>query len=235
MEGKIAFITGGSSGYGKATAAKMVESGATVIIAARNREQLEHAQAEIGCASVICMDVTKYVDWQRAYATIVEQYGRLDILVNNAGAGVAIKSIVDQTQDEIDRSIALNLTSAIYGTQVFAPLMKEQKEGTIINVASVCAKQAWPGFSIYGAAKTGMLGFSKGAYVDLRPYNIRVTCVIPASASTGFEKSANLIPSPHALTVGDVADSILYVCNLPQHAAVEELTVWGMDQEVIPL
>lgn len=235
MEGKIAFVTGGSSGYGKATAAKMVESGATVIIAARNREQLEHAQAEIGCASVICMDVTKYVDWQRAYATIVEQYGRLDILVNNAGAGVAIKSIVDQTQDEIDRSIALNLTSAIYGTQVFAPLMKEQKEGTIINVASVCAKQAWPGFSIYGAAKTGMLGFSKGAYVDLRPYNIRVTCVIPASASTGFEKSANLIPSPHALTVGDVADSILYVCNLPQHAAVEELTVWGMDQEVIPL
>ncbi len=235
MNGKVVFITGGSSGYGKATPANMVQNGATVIIAARNRDLLEQAKEEIGCASVICMDVTKYADWKRAYKTIVEQYGRLDVLVNNAGGGVAIKSIADQTQDEIDHSIALNLTSAIYGTQVFAPLMKEQKEGTIINVSSVCAKQAWPGFSIYGAAKTGMLGFSKGAYVDLRPYNIRVTCLIPASASTGFEKSANLAEGVYQMTVDDVADSIMYVCNLPQHAVVEELTVWGIDQEVIPL
>ena len=235
MKGKVVFVTGGSSGYGKATAAEMVKNGATVIIAARNREALETAQKEIGCDAVICMDVTKYADWQEAYKTIVEKYGRLDVLVNNAGAGVAIKSIVDQSQEEIDQSIALNLTSAIYGTQVFAPLMKEQRDGTIINVSSVCAKQAWPGFSIYGAAKTGMLGFSKGAYVDLRPYNVRVTCLIPASASTGFEKSANLQPSPHAMTVQDVADSIMYICKLPQHAVVEELTVWGIDQEVIPL
>ncbi|MBQ9964597.1 MAG: SDR family NAD(P)-dependent oxidoreductase [Clostridia bacterium] len=235
MNGKVVLITGGSSGYGKATAEKMVKQGATVIITARNRDMLEQAKEEIGCSSVICMDVTNYADWQSAYKTVVEQYGRLDVLVNNAGGGVAIKSVTEQTQDEIDRSIALNLTGAIYGTNVFAPLMKEQKSGTIINVSSVCAKQAWPGFSIYGAAKAGMLGFSKGAYVDLRPHNIRVTCLIPASASTGFEKSANLAEGVHQMTVNDVADSILYICNLPQHAVVEELTVWGIDQEVIPL
>lgn len=235
MNGKVVLITGGSSGYGKATASKMVKEGATVVIAARNREALEATKAEIGCADCICMDVTNFTDWEDAYAFIQKQYGRLDILVNNAGGGVAIRAIDEQTVEEIDRSVALNLTSAIYGTKVFAPLMKQQKSGTVVNVSSVCAKEAWPGFSVYGAAKAGLLEFSKGAYVDLRPYNVRVSCVIPAAASTGFCKNANLPDGEHALTADDIAESILYVCKLPQHAVVEDLTVWGIDQEVNPL
>ena len=234
-EGQIVFITGGSNGYGKATAKRLTEEGAVVIIAARNLEMLVAAQQETGCADIIQMDVTKYDDWKRAYDFIVNKYGRLDVLVNNAGGGIAIKSVAEQTLDEIDRSIALNLNGAIYGTNVFAGLMKEQKGGTIINVSSVCAKEAWPGWSIYAAAKWGMLGFSKGAYVDLRPYNVRVTCLIPASATTGFEGAANLVGTEHQLTVEDIAESILYICSLPAHAVVEELTIWGIDQEVNPL
>ncbi len=235
MNGKIVLITGGSSGYGKATAKKMVDAGATVIITARNLENLELAQKETGCADIIKMDVTKFEDWKMTYDFIVEKYGRIDVLVNNAGGGVAIKEVTEQTVEEIDKSIALNLNSAIYGTNIFAPLMKEQKSGTIINVASVCAKQAWQGYSVYAAAKWGMLGFSKGAYIDLQPYNIRVTCLIPAAASTGFAKGANLAEGEHKLTADDVADSVMYICELPEHVVVEEVTVWGIDQIVNPL
>lgn len=235
MEGKIVLITGGSNGYGKASAKKLTREGAIVIIAARNPETLAAAQSETGCADIFPMDVTKYEDWKKVYDFIVQKYGRLDVLVNNAGGGIAIKSVTDQTVEEINQSIALNLNGAIYGTNVFSGLMKAQNSGTIINVSSVCAKEAWPGWSIYAAAKWGMLGFSKGAYVDLRPYNVRVTCLIPASATTGFESAAHLTGTEHKLTVEDIAESVLYICTLPQHAVVEELTIWGIDQEVNPL
>lgn len=235
MEGKVVLITGGSSGYGKATAKRLVEEGAVVIIAARNLQMLEAAREETGCAYAIPMDVTAYGDWKRVYDVIVEQYGRLDVLINNAGGGVAIKDVTEQTPEEIDQSIALNLNSVIYGTNTFAGLMKAQKGGTIINVSSVCAKEAWPGWSVYAAAKWGVLGFSKGAYVELRPYNVRVTCLIPAAASTGFQSAANLEGTERKLSVEDIAESILYVCTLPDHAVVEELTIWGIDQEVNPL
>ena len=122
MEGKVVLITGGSSGYGKATAKRLVEEGAVVIIAARNLQMLEAAREETGCAYAIPMDVTAYEDWKRVYDVIVEQYGRLDVLINNAGGGVAIKDVTEQTPEEIDQSVALNLNSVIYGTNTFAGL-----------------------------------------------------------------------------------------------------------------
>ena len=116
-------------------------------------------------------------------------------------------------------------------------MMKSANTGTIINVSSVCAKKAWAGFSVYAAAKWGVLGFSKGLYVELRPFNVRVTCLVPASANTGFSRNAGIGANekPLLLTARDIADSVYYICTLPEHAVVEELTIWGIDQEVIPL
>lgn len=235
MNGKIVLITGGTSGYGKATAKKLVEEGATVIITARNQTELDSSKTDTGCADAIRMDVTEFADWQMTYDFVVKKYGRLDVLVNNAGGGVAIRDVTEQNKEDIDRAIKLNLNSTIYGANVFAPLMKEQKSGTIINLSSVCAKEAWPGWSVYASAKWGVLGFSKGLYVELRPYNVRVTCLIPASASTGFQKNAQIGEVENKLKPEDIAESIAYICELPEHAVVEELTVWGIDQEVNPL
>lgn len=235
LNGKIVLITGGTSGYGKATAARLVKEGATVIISARKQNELEESQASTGCADIIQMDVTKYEDWEKAYDFIVGKYGRLDVLVNNAGGGVAIEEVAVQTKENIDKTILLNLNSVIYGSRIFAPLMKEAKSGTIINLSSVCAKEAWPGWSVYASAKWGVLGFSKGLYVELRPYNVRVTCLIPASASTGFQRNAGIGEVVNKLVPEDIAESVAYICNLPDHAVVEELTVWGIDQEVNPL
>lgn len=236
MKNQVVLITGGSLGYGKAAAKAFADAGSRVIIAARRVQALEDAQAETGAESYICMDVTKADDWEQiALAKIEARYGRLDVLINNAGGGVVINEITNQTADQIDTSIALNLTSVIYGCKTFAPVMKAQKSGTIINVASVCAKHAWPGWSVYAAAKWGVLGFSKNLYVDLQPYGIRVTCLVPGAGKTDFMKHMGQENLDMKLTADDVANAMLNVCTLPEHVVVEEMTVWGNDQIVIPL
>ncbi|HPF55950.1 MAG TPA: SDR family oxidoreductase [Clostridiales bacterium] len=235
MKDKIVLITGGSQGYGKAMAKRFVEGGATVIIAAKNLGKLEAAKQETGCAELFSMDVTSPADWERVKKFIEEKYGRLDVLINNAGGGVAIKEVTEQSIEEIDTAIKLNLNSVIYGSRAFAEMMKTQKSGTILNVSSVCAKEAWSAWSVYASAKSGVLNFSKGLYVELRPYNVRVTTLIPAAANTGFNGSAGIGEVPRLLKPEDIAELTYDICKMPNHVVVEEITIWGIDQEVNPL
>ncbi len=234
MKDKIVFITGGTSGFGKATAELFAHEGARVIIAARSGDALDAVSAAVGC-DAIRMDVTDYDAWLQAKAYILERYGRLDVLLNNAGGGVAIKPAAEQTKDEIDRAVALNLTSVIYAANVFAPVFMAQRSGTIINVSSVCARECWPTWGVYGAAKAGVLNFSKSLYLELRPYGVRVTTLIPAASRTNFNPAAGLAAADFDLAPADIAETALYICRLPQHAVVEDVTVWGIDQDVNPL
>ena len=236
VKGKLTLVTGGTSGFGKATAKLLVEEGAEVIIASIDSEEvLKNVKAKIGCKDYIQMDVTCPVDWEEAYRYVKEKYGRLDMLLNIAGGGVSIKETTEQSVEDIDKIIMLNLNSVIYGTRLFGRLMKEQKSGTIINFASVCAKEAWPEWTVYAAAKWGVLGFSKGLYVELQPHNVRVTCVVPSAASTGFQKGAGIGAVELKLKPENIARVVVDVCKLPEHVVVEEVTVWGIDQIVNPL
>ena len=233
--GRVVLITGASSGYGKATAAAFKENGDTVIMTARNEERLLAAQSEVGGDLALRLDVTSPADWDAALALIKEKYGRLDILVNNAGGGIAIKEVADFTVEEIDATIKLNLNSVIYGCRAVAPLMQEQKSGTIINISSVCARQCWPTWSVYAAAKAGVLNFSKGMYLEMQPYGVRVSCVVPSSASTGFQSACGIGEVNDLLLPEDIAKTVLYIANLPERAVVEDVTVWGIDKQVNPL
>ncbi|MBQ9922262.1 MAG: SDR family oxidoreductase [Clostridia bacterium] len=232
---RIVLITGASSGYGKATAKAFKDNGDIVIMTARNEEKLEEARKEVGGDLAFSMDVTKPEDWDKAVAMIKNKYGRIDILVNNAGGGVTIKDVSEFSIDEIDTTIKLNLNSVIYGCRAFADMMKEQKNGTMINISSVCARQCWPTWSVYAAAKAGVLNFSKGMYLEMQPYNVRVTCVVPSSASTGFQSACGIDETTDKLLPEDIAETVLYVANLPQRAVVEDVTVWGIDKQVNPL
>lgn len=234
MKNKIVFITGGTSGYGKAMAKLFTEEGAKVIIAARRQEELDQTAQEFGCET-LCMDVTDFEAWKSARDFIMEKFGRIDVLINNAGGGVAIKNVVDQTKDEIDRAIMLNLNSVIYAANIFAPVFQKQCSGTIINMSSVCARQCWPEWSVYAAAKAGVLNFSKGLYTELQPYGVRVTTLIPASAATRFQAASGIDDVVRKLTTDDIAQTALFICKLPAHAVVEDVTVWGIDQVVNPL
>ena len=232
---RIVLITGASSGYGKAMAKAFKDAGDTVIMTARGYDKLEAARVEVGGDIAIAMDVTKPEDWEKMVAFVTEKYGRLDILINNAGGGIAIKEVEEFTYEQIDEVIKLNLNSCIYGCRAFVEMMKKAKSGTMINVASVCARQAWPTWGVYGAAKAGMLNFLKSLYLETQPHGVRVTCLIPASANTGFTAACGIQGVPQKLKPEDVAETALLIANLPAHAVIEDLTVWGIDQVVSPL
>lgn len=234
MKGKIVLITGGTSGYGKGMAELFTKEGAQVIIAARREAELKAVAAEIGC-DAYQLDVTDYDAWQGIRDYITGKYGRIDVLINNAGGGVAIKDVDQQTKAEIDGAITLNLNSVVYAASIFAPVFKAQKEGTIINISSVCARHCWPAWSVYAAAKTGVHSFSKSLYTELQPYGVRVTCLIPAAAATGFQSAAGIDDENKKLSPADIAQTALYICSLPAHVTVEDVTVWGIDQVVVPL
>lgn len=166
---------------------------------------------------------------------MIEKYGRIYVLVNNAGGGISIADTTEQTKESIDGIVALNLNSVIYGSSIFGNVMKKQRDGIIINISSVCARHCWGGWSVYAAAKAGVLNFTKGLYVELQKYGVRATCIIPASASTGFQNSAGIGETHDSLSADDIAESVYYAADMPKRAVVEEMTVWGVEQVVEPL
>ncbi len=237
LQDQVVVITGGSTGFGKEMAAQFYKAGSKVIITGTNEERLKNAQAEIGEIDIMKSDVTQPEDWERLYKHVTDKYTKVDILINNAGGGVRIKETVEHSIEDIDAIIKLNLNGVVYGSRIFGKLMKQQQRGTIINISSACANQAWPNFSVYAAAKAGVVELSKGLYVELRPYNVRVTVVVPGAGRTHFSRNANIPepPAPFKLEAIDMAEVVLHVCRMPQHIFVEEYRFWGTDQEVIPL
>ena len=232
---KTVIITGATSGYGLAAAKKFKENGDRVIIASRNAEKVAKVTAEHGFDDGYVLDVTSYGNWVSFAEKVTAKYGRIDVLVNNAGGGVKIADTTEQTASDIDKAIALNLNSVIYGSKLFGEIMKEQHDGIIINISSVCARHSWAGWSVYAAAKAGVLNFTKGLYVELRPYGAKATCIIPAAASTDFQKSAGIGEENQTLTAEDIANAVFYAANQPKGVVVEEMTVWGTSQDVQPL
>jgi NADP-dependent 3-hydroxy acid dehydrogenase YdfG len=237
VKDQVVVVTGGSSGYGKATAKLLAEAGAKVIITGRDEQALQQTAEEIQGIETVRADATRWEDWQTLYAVVMEKYGRVDVLVNNAGGGVVIADTVDQKVEVVDQIIALNLNGVVYGSMIFGKQMRAQGSGTIVNISSTCATEAWPKFSVYAAAKSGVVSLSKGMYTELRPFGVRVTAVIPGAGATNFSKNAGL-PEPAApflLKPEDMAEVILHICQMPQHIEIEEYRFWGMDQEVIPM
>lgn len=232
---KTVIITGGTAGYGLATAKAFKKAGYTTLITGRDLSRLEKAQKESGADFIFVQDVKCYDGWVelKKYADVV--LGKLDVLVNNAGGGVAIRPIEEQTKETIDEIIALNLNSVMYASQIFAADMKERGAGTIINIASVCATHAWANWSVYAAAKAGVLNFTKGLQTELQPFGVRASCVIPASASTNFQSAASLGETNDSLQTDDIASTVLFVAEMPPRAIVEDVTVWGISQAVQPL
>lgn len=224
---KTVFITGGTSGFGLETAKAFHRAGYRVIIAARNRDKIEETVSRFGFDAGYTLDVTKYEQWSKVRENVNKTLGVIDILINNAGGGVKIAPIQSQTKDTIEEAISLNLTSAIYGTNVFAPDMIKKKDGFIINVSSVGARHNWQEWSLYCCAKAGLRSFTETLYKEMQPFGVRVTCVMPGGAITGFQKSCNINENPESLTAKDVAREILHCVMQPKGVLIKEITVCG--------
>ena len=237
-----AIVTGGSRGYGAGIAEALKQRGADVWITGRDAVALNATAARLG-VQACCADVTRGADWDRLVSTVMAARGRIDILVNNAGAGIRIAPLAAQSDADIETAIAVNLTGVLLGCRRVAAVMMQQKAGTIVNISSVCALHAWPGWSVYTAAKAGLNKFSRGLYTEMRPYGVRVTALTPSWGATEFAAAAELKGSPtqdpeirgkciQPLELGEV---IVQLCSMPDHLAVPDLVLQPLVQDISPM
>jgi glucose 1-dehydrogenase len=202
LQGKVAIVTGGNSGIGKAVVLALAEQGAKVVIDyvadEAATEELERKIASLGEEAVgIEADVSKLEDLQRMIDTAVSNYGRLDVMVNNAGIETRT-SVLDTTEAQFEKVMAVNLKSAFFGTQLAAKQMIAQGGGgRIINMTSVHEDWPMPDNTAYCLSKGGMRMLTRTAGVELAPHNICVVGVGPGAVNTPI--NAQTINDPAAL------------------------------------
>ena len=239
LKGKTVLITGGSSGYGKGIAEAFKRNQCSVWITGRSKEKLRYVSKLLGI-NYIKADVTKPEDWDNAVNAVITAGKKIDILVNNAGAGIVIKPLIEQTDEEIIESVNVNLTGHIFGIKRVAEYMIRQKSGIIINISSVCAYHAWPGWAVYSAAKSGMEQLAESLHNELRKYNIRVTTVIPSWGATNFSSACGLASmgkdvEEKMMKPIEMGDLIVKVCTTPDHLVLPKVRIQPMIQEINPM
>ena len=208
LQGKVAIVTGGNTGIGAAVVLALAEQGAKVVIDyvanEQAEEELERKIASLGDTAVgVQADVSKIEDLQRMIDTAVSTFGRLDVMVNNAGIETRT-SVLDTTEGQFEKVIAVNLKSAFFGTQLAAKQMIAQGGGgRIINMTSVHEDWPMPGNTPYCLSKGGMRMLTRTAGVELAPHNICVVGVGPGAVNTPI--NAQTINDPAALAKLDSA------------------------------
>jgi clavulanate-9-aldehyde reductase len=239
LDGKVAAITGASSGIGEATALALAEAGAAVALGARRIDRVEALAERIGSAGgqAIAFEVD-VSDEQAANAFVAaadERLGGLDVLVNNAG--VMLLGPVDGADtEEWRRMLDVNLLGLLYCTHAALPLMTANGGGHVVNVSSVAGRRANAGAAVYNMTKFGVTAFSEALRQEALHAGIRVTCVEPGFVETelqGHNKNPAVLQGlkkmreqvGDALQAGDIADAIRYAVTQPQHVSINEVLV----------
>ncbi len=189
LQGKVALVTGGSRGIGKAIAEKLASLGAAVSICARNAERLQQVREELRTrgerSASFVADVTQSGDVEKLVRETEEQLGPIDILVNNAGIGM-FGPVHEKSEEDWDRAMNTNLKSVFLMSRAVAPGMIARKSGEIVNISSLAGKNTFAGGGIYCTSKWGLMGLSRCMAEDLRVHGIRVTTICPGSVATEF-------------------------------------------------
>jgi 3-oxoacyl-[acyl-carrier protein] reductase len=229
IDGSVALVTGAGRGIGRAVALTLGRHGAQVILTARTVDELEGVKRDIesasGSAHVVRADLTSAEDLNQLFADIRARYGRVDILVNNAGIG-KFALVRDMASSDFDAMWALNVKAVFDCTKHALPLMEAQRQGAIVNVASLAGKNSLVGGAAYSATKWAVIGFSRSLMLEVREHNIRVITICPGSVDTSFS-STNTDPkrSEKILHPQDVADSIVAALLMPDRAMVSEIDI----------
>lgn len=226
-----ALITGASSGIGKATALAFAKAGIDVALVSRSQEKLEGvavAAKEIGVeAKAFTVDLGSVAQVKTKIQAIADEFGDIDILVNNAGIGYTA-NLSDTPLEDWQRVIDLNITSVFQCMMAIVPRMRQRGKGTIINIASIAAKQTFPGWGAYCVSKAGLLALSQTLAQEERVHGIRVTAICPGAVNTEIwdTETVNVnFDRTKMLTPEIVAQTILHTALLPQEAVIEELTL----------
>ncbi|HKK93561.1 MAG TPA: SDR family oxidoreductase [Longimicrobiales bacterium] len=225
LDGRIALVTGGSAGIGRAIASSLHARGARVALTSRSAERAREAAADIAGEATDTIlglecDVRDPAACEAAIETVKERFGGLDILVNNAGLGI-FKSIREMSNEEWETQIRTNLDGVFYMTRAALPPLVEADDAWIVNIGSLASRNTFAGGVGYNASKFGVLGMTEAMMLDLRYDGIRAAIVMPGSVNTGFAEGDE--DRSWAIQPEDVGEAVLHVMSQPQRTLVSRV------------
>jgi NAD(P)-dependent dehydrogenase (short-subunit alcohol dehydrogenase family) len=237
LEGKVALVTGSSSGIGEAIARALAAEGATVVLAARRADRLQANADEIvaggGTAVALTVDVSSEADVERLFATTMEHFGRLDVLVNNAGVtdGGPIDELSVETWDKV---LTVNLRGPFLCTREAMRIMKRQGGGRIINVGSISAQRVRPNSAPYSASKHGIWGLTQVTALEGRPHGISCGVLHPGNtrSEATMDPSKAVYQEPK-MEAEELARAAVLMASLPPHVNMLEAIVMPVEQVYI--
>lgn len=229
LNGKVAIVTGSTSGIGKAIALRFGEEGARVVVAARRLNLCEETVAQVrrhgGEAVAVQTDVTDERQVEALIAHAVTAYGRLDILVNNAGV-VGGRRIAETTTAAFDEMIKVNLRGTFLCCRAGFRQMKAQGGGLILNMSSVAGVQAWAGTGAYSASKHGIMALTRSLAEEGKPYNIKASAICPAGVAQDLvDASPEEILRSEKISPFDIAETAVFLATLGPYSVVQQIVI----------
>ncbi len=229
LEGKIAVVTGSSSGIGKAIALRFGEEGATVVVAARRGDLCQKTVAQItkggGNAHAQQTDITQEEQVDALMQETIARYGRLDILINNAGV-VGGGRVADTSTKMFDEMMGTNLRGTFFCCRAGFQQMKKQRGGLIINISSVAGVQAWAGTGIYSASKHGIMALTKSLADEGRAFHIKVSAICPGGVADELvDATPEEILNSEKISPYDVAETAVFLATLGYHTVVHQVVL----------
>ncbi len=235
----IAFITGATSGIGKATALTFAENKYNLIITGRRSERLKELKNEIinkyGVKVLdLCFDVRDEQQVKNAVTTLPDEFKNIDVLVNNAGLAAGLAPLQDGQIEHWEQMIDTNIKGLLYTSKHVAHIMINNKKGHIINIGSIAGKEVYANGNVYCATKHAVDALNKGMRIDLLPHHIRVSSVNPGMVETEFsivrfdgdeERAKKVYENIVPLKPEDIAETIYWVASRPAHVNINDILI----------
>lgn len=239
---KTIFITGATSGIGKATAILLAQQKNRLIICGRNQNVLDELKTELSKETevfTLSFDVRNSDEVFSAINSLPENWKNIDVLINNAGNAHGLDPISDGNVEDWNSMMDGNVKGLLYVSQPIIKLMKEKQNGQIINISSVAARQTYANGVVYCASKKAVDVISEGMRIELTEFGIRVTNIQPGAVETDFskvrfkgddERAATVYAGYEPLVAEDIADAIAYCINVPERVSVSDMTIYPKAQ-----
>ena len=237
-----AFITGATSGIGKATAEIFAKNNIRLVLCGRNADRLEGLRKELSKLTEVTslqFDVSNRIAVENAIKSLPENFKTINILINNAGNAHGLSSIQEGDLDDWDAMLDINVKGLLYVSKAIFPQMIARNSGFIVNIGSIAGKEVYPNGNVYCASKHAVNALNKGMRIDLNKHNIRVSAIHPGAVETAFsevrfkgdtEKAAAVYKGYKPLQAEDIADIIYFVVTRPYHVNIEDLVVYPTAQ-----
>lgn len=239
MTPKTVFITGATSGFGKAAALLFSKHGYRILLCGRREERILQLEKEIKSSYGVpvlglILDLRKKTDVFNTIENLPEEWKHIDILINNAGLAAGLEPFDEADFDDWEQMIDTNIKGLLYVTRACLPYLKKSSSPHIINIGSTAAKYVYEKGNVYCATKSAVDALSQAMRIDLLKYGIKVTAIHPGAAETEFsevrfkgdkEKAAAVYKGYTPLSAEDIADIIFYCSTLPPHVCINDLVV----------